>query len=100
MEPHFHNGDEVSAVDTLCIQKGDFIVFTAGKYGTLVKQVTYCPGDEMPSIGALNSWKEIHDIVPDNLYIVEGTSINSIDSKTFGPIHRDYILGKVVNKDA
>ena len=96
MNPHFNNGDEIEIVECDEINTGDMIVFEAGKYGTLIKKVTGVPGDEIPQTGHLRNWSDIYGKLSQDWFIVEGTGLNSVDSRIFGPIHRSYILGKAV----
>ena len=96
MSPHFHDGDEIVVKECSTIERGDCIVFTAGRYGTLIKKVTGIPGDKIPTTGYLRNWSDIYGNLAEDWFLVEGTSINSVDSRTFGPVHRDYILGKAV----
>ena len=59
------------------IKQGDIIAFRHKEYGTMIKKVE----DVASSVG------EIHVI---------GTHENSVDSRRFGPITSDDMLGKVI----
>jgi phage repressor protein C with HTH and peptisase S24 domain len=58
-------------------RKGDIIAFRHEAYGTMIKQVRAVSPEK----------NEIH---------VTGTQENSIDSRQFGPITTDAVLGKVI----
>jgi signal peptidase I len=95
MEPDFFDGEEIAVQKSDNYSRGDVIVFTAGRYGTLIKRITGMPGDKIPQIAHLKNWSDIYGYLHEDWFIVEG-NLNSVDSKIFGPIHRDYILGKAV----
>jgi nickel-type superoxide dismutase maturation protease len=56
---------------------GDIVVFRLPDYGTLIKKIYHVESDT----GAIE---------------VRGTTITSIDSRVFGPIPNNSLLGKVV----
>jgi type IV secretory pathway protease TraF len=58
-------------------RQGDVIAFRHEAYGTMIKQVQAVSSDK----------DEIH---------VTGTQENSIDSRQFGPITTEAVLGKVI----
>jgi phage repressor protein C with HTH and peptisase S24 domain len=58
-------------------KQGDIIAFRHAAYGTMIKQVQAVSSDK----------DEIH---------VTGTQENSIDSRQFGPITKEAVLGKVI----
>jgi nickel-type superoxide dismutase maturation protease len=58
-------------------KQGDIIAFRHEAYGTMIKQVEAVSTDK----------DEIH---------VTGTQENSVDSRHFGPISKEDVLGKVV----
>jgi signal peptidase I len=78
--PLFQDGDYVLAVHPLIagsIRPGDVLVFRHMVYGTMIKRVERLgPGRN-------------------ELYVV-GTHDGSIDSRDFGPIRRQDIIGKVI----
>jgi signal peptidase I len=81
LTPDYRDGDFVlvSKIPYLFyeIKQGDIIAFRHKEYGTMIKKVE----DVAPSVG------EIHVI---------GTHENSVDSRRFGPITSDDMLGKVI----
>ncbi|HMS22308.1 MAG TPA: signal peptidase I [Candidatus Levybacteria bacterium] len=77
MEPTIKNGDSVLAVGMFSIKKGDVIVFqNDSKY--FVKRVAAIIGDKVKVLG-------------DN-------PEDSFDSRNFGEIEKDVIIGKVIKK--
>ena len=81
LSPLFHEGDYV-LITTIPfvvnkIKVGDTIVFQHTSYGTLIKQVEQANREE----GTLS---------------VIGTNPNSVDSRRFGPIRREDVIGKVI----
>jgi len=81
LSPFFQEGDYVliTTIPFLLnkIKAGDTIVFQHPAYGTLIKQVERVNGEE----GMLS---------------VVGTNPNSVDSRRFGPIRREDVIGKVI----
>lgn len=60
-----------------CLKKGDLVVFTQIPFGIMVKQVIYVGRDHQS-------------------YLVEGTNRLSVDSRHFGPVLRNALIGKVI----
>lgn len=59
------------------IKKGDIIVFDHKTYGTMIKKVERIAQDT------------------GEIYVI-GTHVHSLDSRQFGPIHKDAVIGKVI----
>ncbi len=81
LSPLFQEGDYV-LITTIPfmirkIKPGDTVVFQHPSYGTLIKQVE----SVAPDMGSIS---------------VIGTSPNSVDSRRFGPIQREDVVGKVI----
>lgn len=81
LSPLFHEGDYVLITTIpfmICkIKPGDTVVFQHPSYGTLIKQVESTALDE----GSIS---------------VIGTNPDSVDSRRFGPIQREDVVGKVI----
>ena len=79
--PEYRNGDYVitawSPFAFKCLKPGDIVAFKQPKYGLLIKQVTLIDRE----MGLLE---------------VQGTILESIDSRNFGPIPVHSVLGKLV----
>lgn len=80
LSPAIQDGDYVLVV-TLPILKrrlkpADVVAFHHPDYGILIKRIASIAGD-------------------DRLYVT-GTDPASVDSRTFGPIHRREVIGKVI----
>lgn len=77
--PKYQSGDFVIIAKSPLFHKrfkpGEVIVFNQPPYGLMIKQIS--------------------DILP-NGYIVQGTIIESIDSRNFGPVRKEAIIGKVI----
>ena len=99
MLPLFSDGDRLLVWHSSRPKRGDVIVFRDtraplhdGNRHTIIKRVTAVPGDT-----AL-CW-DIPYLLDDTEYYVLGdNTAASTDSRTFGPIHRDRILGIVILK--
>lgn len=81
MSPDFQDGDFVVIITARFILKhlkvGDNIIFHHKLYGTLIKRIgSFDPGT--PG------------------YYVEGTGVDSLDSRRMGTIRSENIIGKVV----
>ena len=81
LSPIYQDGDYVLVLTIPLLARrikvGDTIVFKLEPYGTLIKQVE-----------SINT--------RDDHVFVTGTSPNSLDSRSFGPIKLDEITGKVI----
>jgi nickel-type superoxide dismutase maturation protease len=77
LSPDYQEGDYVMVVTFpfLSLNRGDIIVFRHPVYGTMIKKISH------------------ED--PEGFYVI-GNHPNSIDSRQFGSICRDDILGKVI----
>lgn len=80
LTPEFQEGDFVlvSKIPFLFTppSPGDVIAFNQAGYGLLIKRIQH--------------------IAPDGRINVTGTHTESIDSRVFGPVRRESILGKVI----
>lgn len=81
LSPLFKEGDYV-VITTLPfilrkIRRGDIVVFQQDQFGTMIKKVEYVD----PNLGAV---------------FVVGTHRSSVDSKQFGPISEQALIGKVI----
>lgn len=81
LEPHYHSGEYVLVVRFPAalrrLRPGDVVVFRHPAYGLLIKRIARLEANH----GAL--------------YVV-GTNPHSIDSRNFGPVAVDSVIGKVV----
>jgi len=79
LAPGYHDGDYVlvRSVRPRSIKPGDVVVFRHHSYGLMIKQVDWI------------------DSEGDALYVV-GTQPGSLDSRQFGPISGNLIVGKVI----
>jgi nickel-type superoxide dismutase maturation protease len=81
LSPLFHEGDYVliSTIPFVVkrVKAGDTILFQHPSYGTLIKQVEWVDSED----GELS---------------VTGIHPNSVDSRRFGPIRREDVIGKVL----
>jgi signal peptidase I len=81
LTPVYRDGDFVlvSKIPYLFdeIKQDDIVAFRHKEYGTMIKKVQ----DVAPNTGEIN---------------VIGTHENSVDSRRFGPITREDVLGKVI----
>jgi len=81
LTPAFQEGDYVlllrSSVPGLSIKAGDVVVFDQPRYGRLIKNVRQ----------VLDSGQSFE---------VRGSLISSTDSRNFGPVPREQVLGKVI----
>lgn len=92
MDPTFQSGHRVIVAKVLIeIERGDIIVFHAPDSSkTLVKRVIGLPGDKYDMHGLVRTLKA-------NEYFVQGDNTHdSHDSRFFGPIKEDMIIGEVV----
>lgn len=80
LSPEVEDGDFVVALKLpifFCIRVGDTIVFRKEPYGILIKRVEHCDDQG-------------------RFYWVRGSHPNSLDSRTFGVVQAQEILGKVI----
>jgi signal peptidase I len=76
---------------------GDIVVLDT-ENGFIVKRVAYLPGEEVPSSVRPFEWPvDPNFVVPAGFVYVLGDNIQaSEDSRTFGPVRIDHIVGKAV----
>jgi len=121
MYPTYKNGDILLGVKDVNYQKGDIVVTKNDYNETIIKRITYMPGEtyyvvskilahecfteiidksSYESIKHNNSSKyviAIKDKVPLNQYFITGDNKNnSDDSRRFGSIEKDKILYKII----
>ncbi|RCK73858.1 MAG: hypothetical protein ANABAC_2932 [Anaerolineae bacterium] len=80
LSPEIKDGDFVLALKLpifFPIRTGDLIVFQKPAYGILIKRVEDCPEGK-------------------NTFWVRGTHPDSLDSRIFGAVYPNEVLGKVV----
>jgi signal peptidase I len=95
MSPTYHNGDVLlmSGYDlrTRGPQKGDRVVFKDPDGIVVIKRIALVPG-EIDNISPTQGWK----ILGRNQYVVLGdNATNSVDSRIYGPVHREQMIGIV-----
>ena len=124
MEPTLHDGDALVAWKTAPrgkLRAGDVIVFRDADGSELIKRIVYIqnaqgkamPPDYVQIPGSVRPWKKLfHDYNadvkagrtlkpgPDNtIWVMGDNTDNSEDSRVFGPIRPDQIIGEVFVKD-
>ncbi len=124
MEPTLHDGDALVAWKTAPREKlraGDVIVFRDADGAELIKRIVFVqnaqgtakPPDYVQIPGSVRPWKTLfHDynadvkagrtprLGPENtIYVMGDNTDNSEDSRVFGPIRPDQIVGEVFVKD-
>ena len=117
MSKYFINGEEISVIKNIeSLKNNDFVIFES--FGRqFLKQIKGCPTDVFQIIdnkliinneyvvdvnedSVLKDFEiQFFGILPENSYIVLGTESDSIDSRKFGPIMKNCIIGKVKQKN-
>ena len=119
MEPNFHNNEYVLVNKVAYLfqqpQRGDVVVFhyPFDIHKDFIKRLVGLPGDtihvtntnviingqtirepyiRVPFNFEVNAWK----LGPDQFFVMGDNRDNSLDSRTWGPLDRSYIIGKVV----
>ena len=78
LTPEYRNGDYVLVTRLFRrLKENDVVVFIKDTYGIMIKRVRLASANQSE-------------------YFVEGTHPNSIDSKHFGPVQRQDMIGKVL----
>lgn len=109
-----NNGDEVQVdEDAISVSVGDLIIFKTASTPTVIKSLIGVPGNEIYLHGntlSINGYEIIlnepqrviwedwaqEKIIPEGYVVVMGTNKNSFDSKNFGFLPLEDIIGKVV----
>lgn len=96
MYPTFHDGQIVIINKLAYITKqpeiGDIIIaIEPVDNDKVIKRITGIPGSMVSYQGKYLQLKE-------GEYFIEGDNVDSIDSKTYGPIEESRILGKVITR--
>ncbi|MGD1829271.1 MAG: signal peptidase I [Spirochaetaceae bacterium] len=113
MEPLLFEGDVISVVRTNRIKKGDLVIFSDPRGQLAVKSCYLCEGELIEMKGNYllaegKTWflqpdqKEYfmnYPTVPEGQFLLLGeNSFHSLDSREWGFIAKDVILGKVLGK--
>lgn len=103
MEPTFYEGDRVLVSKAYWlvgdIKTGDIVVASDSEGVPIIKRVYAKGGEQVDYYTSPEGWKMINGlyVVPDGGYYVVGDNRpESEDSRIFGPLELDQILGKVV----
>lgn len=113
MMPHYTDGDRVLVTTWGAVDVGDAVIARfAGE--TLIKRIVAGPGDvvELRDGQLLRNGSVVEDVVPaefrdgsctrqrqltdEEFYILGDNRRVSVDSRTFGPLQRDDIVGRVI----
>lgn len=111
MSPTFRDGQLVlvSKSDT-DFETDDVIVFTSGGNGYMIKRIVAVAGDTV-LLGNGSVWRNgvrfsgytydasgrVEYLLSDDTYFVIGDNFNaSVDSRNYGPVSKEDILGKVI----
>jgi len=122
MEPNFENGDYL-IVDEITYrfkkpERGEIIVFKLPQRQRLIKRIIGLPGetieisggkikiinskgefilDEKKYLSSTDSFGELKISLKENEYFVLGDNrLHSLDSRIFGPVKKDQIVGRVI----
>ncbi|MFG1701369.1 S26 family signal peptidase [Nonomuraea sp. NPDC049309] len=108
MAPTFLPGDRVLVRRTSAVRRGQVIVFEStrpGGWGTgppgppwAIKRVTALPGDPVPDDVAKAAKAEPGEPVPEGALVVVGDGPSSADSRVYGYLPADRVLGVVVRR--
>ena len=112
MYPLFKNGEEVEMKKVKTLKRNNFVVIDF-LGNNILKKIVGIPNDIFEIYGdslfinktfichlkqnsvLYDFLREFNGVLPDDNYIVIGEDENSIDSRIFGPVLRNSILGKV-----
>lgn len=91
MTPTLHPGDQLLCVRAMRIRAGDVVVLRPRSYGIeMVKRVAGVPGQVVAVSGRERR-------LASGEYLVRGdNAMRSTDGRSFGPVERDRLVGKVV----
>ncbi|GAB2947770.1 S26 family signal peptidase [Nonomuraea sp. NPDC052634] len=108
MAPTFLPGDRVLVRRTSAVRRGQVIVFEStrpGGWGTgpprppwAIKRVTALPGDPVPDDVAGAAKAGPGERVPERALVVVGDGTSSADSRVYGYLPADRVLGVVVRR--
>lgn len=122
MEPTIQSGERYWILKTMNYQRGDIVAVELEDGTRITKRIIGMPGDKSFSIGYSSVWIDgdwlnepyldyrnlgwndfgIYDATlelgPDEYYIMGDNRKQSKDSRHFGPIKKEQILGKVIIK--
>lgn len=88
MSPTLHDGEKHLMTSFGAPSVGDIVIFHAPDGGQLfIKRVAAGPGDEMKHYG------EVHVLSGDEYFVLGDNCADSYDSRFFGPIKRQDIVG-------
>jgi signal peptidase I len=118
MQPALNPGDHVLVAKLSAPRRGDLVVFTAPRDGTLmVKRIAAVGGDrvgiehgELVVNGRVAREPYVRHPIPtgagiylgpftvpsDSVFVLGDNRTDSVDSREFGPVRRDAIVGRVV----
>ncbi|MCU0316907.1 MAG: signal peptidase I [Fimbriimonadaceae bacterium] len=103
MEPTFNSGERLLVTSAYWlvgdIKKNDIIVVNSPSGDSVIKRVYAVGGDTVDFFNAPESWditQGEYRVPPGTYYIVGDNRPQSEDSRVFGPISRDRVLGKVI----
>ncbi|MEV4568578.1 S26 family signal peptidase [Nonomuraea sp. NPDC049419] len=106
MAPTFRPGDRVLVRRTAAVRRGQVVVFESTRptgWGTgppappwAIKRVTAVPGDLVPGDVAEAAKARPGDRVPEGALVVVGDGTSSADSRVYGYLPADRVLGVVV----
>lgn len=95
MAPTYHSGNLVMmsgyALRNGELRRGDVVVFKDPDGIVVIKRIARVPG-EVDDVSPTQGWK----ILGRNQYVVLGdNTTNSVDSRVYGPVHKEQMLGIV-----
>ncbi len=104
MQPTFHTGQRVVVSRAYWMvgavrQKDILVIRDNNPDGFIIKRVFRMPGEVVPKGLSPKNWSIESDkfVVPEGKFYVLGDNLDqSEDSRSFGPIDADKVLGKVV----